>query len=113
MIIDDAHNLIETYTSGGSLFANITPNNHLMSYQTSDGKTRLCRHHRKGRSENRLAICLPRGRVDPAAICRRSRTSWNAPQQTGGHSPTLPRLRDDQGELRRLLGAEKGRRATL
>lgn len=38
MITGGVRNLIETYTSGGSLFANITPNNHLMSYQTSEEK---------------------------------------------------------------------------
>jgi predicted dehydrogenase len=36
MIMGGVRNLIETYTSGGSLFANITPNTHLMSYQTSE-----------------------------------------------------------------------------
>lgn len=38
MILGGVRNLIETYTSGGSLFANITPNNHMMSYQTSEDK---------------------------------------------------------------------------
>lgn len=38
MIMGGVRNLIETYTSGGSLFANITTNNHLMSYQTSEEK---------------------------------------------------------------------------
>ncbi|MGX4802977.1 Gfo/Idh/MocA family protein [Bradyrhizobium guangdongense] len=38
MIMGGVRNLIETYTSGGSLFANITPNNHLMSYQTCEDK---------------------------------------------------------------------------
>jgi len=38
MIMGGVRNLIETYTSGGSLFGNITPNNHLMSYQTSEEK---------------------------------------------------------------------------
>lgn len=38
MIMGGVRNLIETYTSGGSLFANITPNNHLMSYQTNEEK---------------------------------------------------------------------------
>ncbi|WP_439369875.1 Gfo/Idh/MocA family protein [Bradyrhizobium sp. DASA03120] len=38
MIMGGVRNLIETYTSGGSLFANITPNNHLTSYQTSEEK---------------------------------------------------------------------------
>jgi predicted dehydrogenase len=38
MIMGGVRNLIETYTSGGSLFANITPNNHLTTYQTSEEK---------------------------------------------------------------------------
>jgi predicted dehydrogenase len=38
MIMGGVRNLIETYTSGGSLFANITPNTHMMSYQTSEEK---------------------------------------------------------------------------
>lgn len=38
MIMGGVRNLVETYTSGGSLFANITPNTHLMSYQTSEEK---------------------------------------------------------------------------
>jgi predicted dehydrogenase len=38
MIMGGVRNLIETYTSGGSLFANITPNNHMMSYLTEEGK---------------------------------------------------------------------------
>jgi predicted dehydrogenase len=38
MIMGGVRNLVETYTSGGSLFANITPNTHMMSYQTSEEK---------------------------------------------------------------------------
>jgi len=38
MIMGGVRNVIETYTSGGSLFANITPNNHLMSYLTDESK---------------------------------------------------------------------------
>ena len=38
MIVGGVRNLIETYTSGGSLFANITPNTHMMSYQTNEEK---------------------------------------------------------------------------
>src|SRR5246127_1692549 len=38
MIVGGVRNLIETFTSGGSLFANITPNTHMMSYQTSEEK---------------------------------------------------------------------------
>ena len=38
MIAGGVRNLMEIYTSGGSLFANITPNNHLMSYQTNEEK---------------------------------------------------------------------------
>jgi predicted dehydrogenase len=36
MIMGGVRNLVETYTNGGSLFANITPNNHLMSYMTDE-----------------------------------------------------------------------------
>jgi predicted dehydrogenase len=36
MILGGVRNLIETHTSGGSLFANITPNTHMMSYQTRE-----------------------------------------------------------------------------
>jgi predicted dehydrogenase len=38
MIMGGVRNLIETYTTGGSLFANITPNNHLLSYLTDEQK---------------------------------------------------------------------------
>ena len=38
MILGGVRNLIETFTSGGSLFANITPNNHLLSYMTEEEK---------------------------------------------------------------------------
>jgi predicted dehydrogenase len=38
MIMGGVRNNIELYTSGGSLFANITPNNHLMSYLTDEEK---------------------------------------------------------------------------
>ena len=38
MIMGGVRNLIETYTSGGSLFANITPKKNLVSYQTSEEK---------------------------------------------------------------------------
>jgi predicted dehydrogenase len=38
MIMGGVRNLIETYTSSGALFANITPNNHMMSYLTEEDK---------------------------------------------------------------------------
>jgi predicted dehydrogenase len=38
MIMGGVRNLIETYTSGGSLFANITPNNHMLTYMTDEEK---------------------------------------------------------------------------
>jgi len=38
MIMGGVRNVIETYTNGGSLFANITPNNHLVSYMTEEEK---------------------------------------------------------------------------
>jgi predicted dehydrogenase len=38
MIMGGVRNLIETYTSGGSLFANITPNDHMLTYMTDEQK---------------------------------------------------------------------------
>src|SRR6478672_11054414 len=38
MMMGGVRNLIETYTSGGALFANITPNTHMVSYQTDEQK---------------------------------------------------------------------------
>jgi predicted dehydrogenase len=38
MIMGGVRNIIETYTNGGSLFANITPNNHMVSYLTDEKK---------------------------------------------------------------------------
>jgi predicted dehydrogenase len=38
MILGGVRNLVETYTSGGVLLANITPNNHLVSYLTDETK---------------------------------------------------------------------------
>ena len=38
MMMGGVRNLIETYTSGGSLFANITPNNHMLTYMTDEQK---------------------------------------------------------------------------
>jgi predicted dehydrogenase len=40
MIMGGVRNVVEAYTSGGSLFANITPNNHLVSYLTDEEKLR-------------------------------------------------------------------------
>jgi predicted dehydrogenase len=38
MILGGVRNLIEAYTSGGCLFANITPNTHMTSYLTDEAK---------------------------------------------------------------------------
>ena len=38
MILGGVRNLVETYTTGGVLFANIAPNNHMISYQTDEAK---------------------------------------------------------------------------
>jgi predicted dehydrogenase len=38
MIMGGVRNLIETYTTGGALFANITPNTHLVTYLTDEAK---------------------------------------------------------------------------
>jgi predicted dehydrogenase len=38
MIMGGVRNVVEIYTNGGALFANITPNNHLTSYLTDEAK---------------------------------------------------------------------------
>jgi predicted dehydrogenase len=38
MILGGVRNLIETYTTGGALYANIAPNNHMVSYLTDESK---------------------------------------------------------------------------
>ncbi len=38
MIMGGVRNLVETYTTGGTLFANIAPNNHVMTYLTDESK---------------------------------------------------------------------------
>jgi predicted dehydrogenase len=38
MIMGGVRNVVETYTSGGALFVNVTPNNHMMSYLTDEAK---------------------------------------------------------------------------
>src|SRR5947209_2111283 len=38
MFLGGVRNLVETHTSGGALYANITPNNHMMSYLTDEEK---------------------------------------------------------------------------
>ena len=38
MIMGGVRNVVATYTSGGALFANITPNNHMTSYLTDEAK---------------------------------------------------------------------------
>lgn len=38
MVLGGVRNLVETYTSGGVLFANIAPNNHMVTYQTDEQK---------------------------------------------------------------------------
>ena len=113
MIAGGVRNLIETYTNGGALFANITPNTHMMSYQTSRGKTRQRLHHRKGRSQDRLAyVCLEeewtRGylqEIQDFMECVAHRAAAALRSRAG--------LRDDQGQLRRLLGRRRGAQFVL
>ena len=38
MIMGGVRNLIETFTNSGALFANITPNNHMLTYMTNEQK---------------------------------------------------------------------------
>ena len=38
MILGGVRNLVETFTTGGTLFANIAPNNHVVTYMTDESK---------------------------------------------------------------------------
>jgi predicted dehydrogenase len=38
MVMGGVRNLIETFTNSGALFANITPNNHMLTYMTNEQK---------------------------------------------------------------------------
>jgi predicted dehydrogenase len=40
MVLGGVRNLLEAFTTGGVLFANITPNTHVVSYQTDEAKLR-------------------------------------------------------------------------
>ena len=40
MILGGVRNVVEAYTAGGALFANIAPNDHLMTYMTDEAKLR-------------------------------------------------------------------------
>jgi len=40
MVLGGVRNLVETYTNGGVLLANIAPNNHMVSYMTDEQKLR-------------------------------------------------------------------------
>ncbi len=38
MVLGGVRNLVETFTTGGTLFANITPNDHVVSYLTDESR---------------------------------------------------------------------------
>ena len=103
MILGGVRNLVETYTSGGVLLANITPNNHLVSYLTDEIEARQRLHHGESGSQDGLAIRLPGGGMDAGLSpgdpgfhgMRRARPP--APRRAGS------RLRDHEDHLCRLL----------
>jgi predicted dehydrogenase len=86
MIMGGVHNLIETYTSGGSLFANITPNNHMLSCMTDEQK--LADVYITEKVDRKPAgNSSAWKRNGPAAISRRSKISWNASRPADSRSP--------------------------
>ena len=76
VILGGVRNIIETYTSGGSLFANITPNNHLTSYLTDEEK--LAGVYITEKVDRKTGSSFAWKRSGRAATCRRFKTSWNA-----------------------------------
>ena len=104
MIMGGVRNLIETYTNSGSLFANITPNNQMMTYH--DRREKLGRRllHREGGPQDRLAIRLPRRGMDarlPAGDPGFHGMRRDRPAAAGRSGP---RLRNHTHPIRRLLG---------
>ena len=109
MIMGGVRNLVETYTSGGSLFANITPNNHMMSYLTDEEKLASVYITEKvDRKTGWQYICLEEEWTRGYLQEIQDFMECVATRPAAARRPR-PRLRDDQGELRRLLGG--GRRA--
>ena len=86
MIAGGVRNLIETYTSGGALFANITPNTHMMSYQTSERNSPASTSPKRSiaKPAGNMSASRKNGRV---ATRRRSRISWSASRPAGNRFP--------------------------
>ena len=103
MIMGGVRNLIETYTSGGSLFANITPNNHLMSYLTDEKSSSASTSPRKSTARPvGNIVCLEeewtRGYLQEIQDFMEC-VAMGAPAARRSRA----RLRNHQSELRRLL----------
>ena len=108
MIVGGVRNLIETYTSGGALFANITPNTHMMSYQTSEEKLAgVYITEKVDRKTGWQYVCLEeewtRGYLQEIQDFMECVATGRQPL-VGSRAG----LRDDQGQLRRLLGRRRG-----
>ena len=110
VILGGVRNIIETYTSGGSLFANITPNNHLTSYLTDEEKLAgVYITEKVDRKTGWQFICLEeewtRGYLQEILRLHGMRDDRPAAARRSG-----PSLRNHQGQLRRLL-VRRGRPA--
>ena len=108
MILGGVRNLIETYTSGGALFANITPNTHMMSYQTSEEKLAgVYITEKVDRKTGWQYVCLEeewtRGYLQEIQDFMECVATGRQPL-----SGSRARVRDHQGQLRRLLGRRRG-----
>ena len=109
VILGGVRNIIETYTSGGSLFANITPNNHLTSYLTDEEKLAgVYITEKVDRKTGWQFICLEeewtRGYLQEIQDFMECVTTGRQARRSG------PGLRNHQGQLRRLL-VRRGRPA--
>ena len=108
MIMGGVRNLIETYTSRRLAVRQHHAEQSHDELPDQRGEARQRLHHREGRPQNRLAIRLPRGGMDPRLFAgnpgfhgmRRDRAAAARRSRAGAG--------DDQGELRRLLGGGRG-----
>jgi hypothetical protein len=112
VILGSVRNIIETYTSGGSLFANITPNNHLTSYLTDEEKLAGVYITEKVDRKTGWQFMPGRG-VDARLPAGDSRLYGMRDDRPAAARRSGPSLRNHQGQLRRLWSAEEGRRIAL
>ena len=109
MIMGGVRNFIETYTSGGAPFANITPNSHMMRLFDRRGR------NWRASTSPRRSTGRRGGSSSASKKSGRAATSAGDPGfhgmrvgRTAAPGRSRPGLRNHQGQLRRLLVRRRG-----